>query len=194
MKKPLNQGMPWTGQRDTSPNASAEKATPGECLQNYPDGCTLLPLLIRVELGWLWLLFPYSRHTIHSTTVFQTKAFGTFHLCLQAVTRTVWRSFGLTIRMDWAEIVVFVVTCHTGKGPEHHIHLPSPDCGLPGGGWPGLAKLPLPRLGEIWLNGLIVFLLHKSQAAWIQILALSLCSFVTSGNLLKLSDPYRPWG
>ena len=99
--------------------------------------------------------------------------------------------------MDWAEIVVFVVTCHTGEGPEHHIQLQTVTCLLltvDSLGEAGLAKLPLPRLGETWLNGLIVFLLHKSQTAWSQILSLSLCSFVTSGNLLKRSDPYRPWG
>lgn len=101
--------------------------------------------------------------------------------------------------MNWAEIVVFLVTHHTGEGPEHHTQLQTVTCLLLivnslGTGWPGLAKLPLPKLGETWLNGLIIFLFHKSQTAWIQILALSLCCFVTSGNLSNLSDPYRPWG
>ena len=101
--------------------------------------------------------------------------------------------------MNWAEIVVFLVTRHTGEGPEHHTQLQTVTCLLLivdslGTGWPGLAKRPLPKLGETWLNGLIIFLFHKSQTAWIQILALSLCCFVTSGNLSNLSDPYRPWG
>ena len=142
-RRPLNQGVPWTGQRDTNPNISAEKATLAGCLQNYPDGCMLLPPLIRVEN---WDVFD-------CLSLQQTQ--NLFHHCFPD--QGIWRFSPLfaSLYLNLLMVIWFNHKNELGRDcgllsnsshrwrtwaphPAANCHLPSPDCGLPGDrlAWP----------------------------------------------------------
>ena len=66
-----------------------------------------------------------SLHQTHnSTTVFQIKAFGLFHLPNMLFAKLSLKpcdEFDLTVKMALAEILVILIIRHSSEGPEVHI-------------------------------------------------------------------------
>ena len=112
-RRPLNQGVPWTGQRDTNPNISAEKATLAGCLQNLFHHC--FP-----DQG-IWRFSPL---------------FASFYLNLLMV---IWFNHKNELGRDCGLLSNSSHRWRTwAPHPAADCHLPSPDCGLPGDrlAWP----------------------------------------------------------